>query len=195
MLNYLCLSGTPVILSPVLQDLSELSFNEYQINIVASDKVSDNRSLPDFRDPKCLNIKYPKLLPTTSVIMVSPFDFFFVQLKRIQISNHFFSSKVIHNEAWSVLMRAIWSVLNRTPDELLEEILLVDDFSDKLHLQQNLDDYLATKMSNKVKLIRTKKREGLIRARVIGAEHAKVSQKIVNFMKKKINLSHSFWVE
>lgn len=92
-------------------------------------------------------------------------------------------------------MRAIWSVLNRTPDELLEEILLVDDFSDKLHLQQNLDDYLATKMSNKVKLIRTKKREGLIRARVIGAEHAKVSQKIVNFMKKKINLSHSFWVE
>lgn len=83
-------------------------------------------------------------------------------------------------------MRAIWSVLNRTPDELLEEILLVDDFSDKLHLQQNLDDYLATKMSNKVKLIRTKKREGLIRARVIGAEHAKVSQKIVNFMKRKL---------
>lgn len=94
MLNYLCLSGTPVILSPVLQDLSELSFNEYQINIVASDKVSDNRSLPDFRDPKCLNIKYPKLLPTTSVIMVSPFDFFFVQLKRIQISNNFFSSRL-----------------------------------------------------------------------------------------------------
>lgn len=45
--------GTPVILSPVLQDLADLSFGEYQINIVASDKVANNRSLPDFRDPKC----------------------------------------------------------------------------------------------------------------------------------------------
>lgn len=71
-------------------------------------------------------------------------------------------------------MRAIWSVLNRTPDELLEEILLVDDFSDKIHLKQHFDDYLATKLPDKVKLIRTEKREGLIRARVIGAENAKV---------------------
>lgn len=71
-------------------------------------------------------------------------------------------------------MRAIWSVLNRTPDELLEEIILVDDFSDKLHLKQHLDDYLTTKLPSKVKLIRTEKREGLIRARVIGAENAKV---------------------
>lgn len=63
--------GAPVILSPVLQDLADLSFSEYRINIVASDKVSNNRSLPDFRDPKCLKIKYPKLLPSTSVIMVS----------------------------------------------------------------------------------------------------------------------------
>lgn len=69
-------------------------------------------------------------------------------------------------------------MLNRTPDELLEEILLVDDFSDKLHLKQNLDDYLITNKLTKVKLIRTEKREGLIRARVIGAEYAKVRQKI-----------------
>lgn len=68
--------------------------------------------------------------------------------------------------------------MNRTPDELLEEILLVDDFSDKLHLKQNLDDYLTTNKLTKVKLIRTEKREGLIRARVIGAENAKVRQKI-----------------
>lgn len=68
--------------------------------------------------------------------------------------------------------------MNRTPDELLEEILLVDDFSDKLHLKQNLDDYLTTNKLTKVKLIRTEKREGLIRARVIGAEYAKVRQKI-----------------
>lgn len=73
-------------------------------------------------------------------------------------------------------MRAIWSVLNRTPDELLEEILIVDDFSSKSHLKQEFDDYIFTKLPSKVKLIRTKRREGLIRARVIGAENAKVSK-------------------
>lgn len=64
-------SGTPVLLSPVLQDLADVSFDEYKINVVASNKVANNRSLPDFRDPKCLNIKYPTHLPSTSVIMVS----------------------------------------------------------------------------------------------------------------------------
>lgn len=80
---------------------------------------------------------------------------------------------VIHNEAWSILMRAIWSVINRSPDNLLEELILVDDFSDKFHLKDKLEKYLPT-ISSKIKLIRAEKREGLIRARVIGAKTAKV---------------------
>lgn len=74
-------------------------------------------------------------------------------------------------------MRAIWSVLNRTPDELLEEIIIVDDFSDKVHLLETLEEYMSTSLPRKVKLVRTEKREGLIRARVIGAKIAKVSKK------------------
>lgn len=59
-------NGAPVILSPILDELSLMSFEEYELNIVASIRVSPNRSLPDLRDPKCLNIKYPKRLPTAS---------------------------------------------------------------------------------------------------------------------------------
>lgn len=58
--------GMSVVLSPVLRDLEQMSFGEYQLNIVASDRVSVNRSLPDLRDSKCLNIKYPSLLPTAT---------------------------------------------------------------------------------------------------------------------------------
>lgn len=135
-------------LGPELEDVSEI-FAEYQINIVASSKIATNRSLPDLRDTSCLDIRYPKRLPSVSVIIS------------------------FHNEAWSILQRAILSVLNRSPDELLEELILVDDFSEKAHLKKTLDKYMAA-ISSKVKLVRTERREGLIRARVIGAEQAKV---------------------
>lgn len=140
-----------MVLSKVLDDAAELSFGEYQINVVASDKVPLNRSLPDYRDPNCLDIKYPKLLPSTSVVMA------------------------VHNEAWSILLRAIWSVINRTPDELLEELILIDDFSDKAHMKKPLEEYLAEQFSSKVKLMRTEQREGVARARLMGAEKAQVN--------------------
>ncbi|KAI4480202.1 hypothetical protein M0804_010563, partial [Polistes exclamans] len=76
-----------------------------------------------------------------------------------------------HNEAWSVLLRTVHSVLDRSPDHLIQEIILVDDFSDMPHLKRQLEDYMMN--YPKVKIIRAQKREGLIRARLLGASATK----------------------
>ncbi|KAJ8923352.1 hypothetical protein NQ315_001910, partial [Exocentrus adspersus] len=76
-----------------------------------------------------------------------------------------------HNEAWSVLLRTVHSVLDRSPAHLIEEVILVDDYSDMPHTKQQLEDYWANEP--KVKVIRAKRREGLIRARLLGAANAK----------------------
>nr|CAD7427436.1 unnamed protein product [Timema monikensis] len=90
--------------------------------------------------------RYPKKLPQTSVIIC------------------------FHNEAWSVLLRTVHSVIDRSPSHLLKEVVLVDDFSDLPHTKRQLDDYMSS--YPQVKIVRASKREGLIRARLIGAKHA-----------------------
>jgi polypeptide N-acetylgalactosaminyltransferase len=66
----------------------------------------------------------------------------------------------------------VHSVLNRTPPQFLEEILLVDDYSDKQDLKDKLEQYIK-KFNGKVRLVRNKEREGLIRTRSRGAEEAR----------------------
>ncbi|KAK0418974.1 hypothetical protein QR680_013884 [Steinernema hermaphroditum] len=124
----------------------DLGFKNNAFNQYASDMISIHRTLPTSVDQECKTEKYHDDLPDTSVIIC------------------------FHNEAWSVLLRTVHSVLERTPENLLKEIILVDDFSDMEHTKQPLDQYMA--QFKKVKILRLSKREGLIRARLQGAAKA-----------------------
>ncbi|XP_072562880.1 polypeptide N-acetylgalactosaminyltransferase 10 [Paramormyrops kingsleyae] len=128
-------------------DRVDQAYRENGFNIYVSDRISLNRSLPDIRHQNCKRKLYAEKLPNTSVII--PF----------------------HNEGWSSLLRTVHSVLNRSPPELVAEIILVDDFSDKEHLKASLEEYMVR--MPKVRILRTKKREGLIRTRLLGASAAR----------------------
>ncbi|XP_041665904.1 polypeptide N-acetylgalactosaminyltransferase 12 [Cheilinus undulatus] len=126
----------------------EEHIKKHQINTVVSDRISLHRRLPEKWNPLCRELAYDYLsLPTTSVVIT------------------------FYNEAWSTLLRTVHSVLETSPDILLKEVVLVDDFSDREHLKEPLERYLAG--LKKVRLIRTTKREGLVRARVLGASITK----------------------
>ena len=78
-----------------------------------------------------------------------------------------------YNEGWTTLLRTLYSILHTSPKALLKEIILIDDLSNITEfpkLGKPLQDEVE-KMP-RVRLIRTKKREGLVRARLLGAEVA-----------------------
>ncbi|XP_067930568.1 polypeptide N-acetylgalactosaminyltransferase 5-like [Watersipora subatra] len=141
--------------------LKNNNFNEF-----ASDQISVHRQLLDIRDPLCKTKIYAKDLPDTSVIMC------------------------FHNEAWSVLLRSVHSVIDRSDSKLLKEIILVDDFSDMPHLGEQLQNYMD-KLSI-VQIIRMKKREGLIRSRLAGAKAA--SGAVLTFLDSHIECTEG-WLE
>lgn len=77
-----------------------------------------------------------------------------------------------YNEHYITLLRSVHSILDRTPSQYLKEIILVNDYSDLVGLHHNVSNYISTNLTDKVKLFKTRKRLGLIRARMFGARKA-----------------------
>ncbi|XP_059174598.1 polypeptide N-acetylgalactosaminyltransferase 11-like [Physella acuta] len=125
-----------------LEGFFQHGFNEY-----VSEKIGLVRAVPNVKHPACFKKVYSETLPTASIVMC------------------------FYNEAWSTLLRSVHSVISQTPSRLLKEIILVDDNSSLDHLKEDLEAYIDQNFTN-VKLIRSKERLGLIRARMEGAKHA-----------------------
>nr|KAG5700655.1 hypothetical protein BaRGS_015485 [Batillaria attramentaria] len=118
------------------------SFKLNSFNQFASDRISVHRTLQDSRPQVCKDRQYRTDLPPCNVVII------------------------FHNEAWSVLLRSVHSLLDRTPPHLLTEIILVDDKSTMGHLGKPLEKYF--KDYAKVRIVRSPERGGLTRARLIG---------------------------
>ncbi|XP_018333179.1 polypeptide N-acetylgalactosaminyltransferase 13 isoform X2 [Agrilus planipennis] len=142
-------NGFPVIIEPKDLLVSQQIFQINRFNLLASDRIPLNRTLPDVRRKKCKFLyKDYNSYPKASIIIV------------------------FHNEAWSTLFRTVWSVINRSPEELLEEIILVDDASERDFLRDPLDEYIK-KLPVPTKILRSKTRIGLVHARMMGSREAK----------------------
>ena len=57
-------------------------------------------------------------------------------------------------EALSALLRTVWSVLDRTPPEILHEVVLVDDGSNHTDIVDTLPLYIKHRLPPKVRLVR-----------------------------------------
>ncbi|KAG6445153.1 hypothetical protein O3G_MSEX003752 [Manduca sexta] len=159
--------GRPVQLSPRELITARELYTLHSYNILVSDRISINRSLPDMRSESCRNVEYDlENLPTASVIIV------------------------FHNEAWSTLMRTVMSVLLRSPDQLLKQIILVDDASDRRYLGKELDD--AVSRLDKVQILRSSERNGLVGARLMGAK--KATGDVLLFLDAHCEVTHG-WIE
>uniref|UniRef100_A0AAR2INQ3 Polypeptide N-acetylgalactosaminyltransferase n=1 Tax=Pygocentrus nattereri TaxID=42514 RepID=A0AAR2INQ3_PYGNA len=134
-------------LSPESRRVALKMFQYYGYNGYLSDRLSMDRSIPDYRPEGCKNISYPSNLPQVSIV------FIFV------------------NEALSVILRSIHSAMHRTPSHLLKEIILVDDNSNTEELKEKLQEFVEetnAKRPGFIKVVRHSKQEGLIRSRVSG---------------------------
>ncbi|KAK0417474.1 hypothetical protein QR680_013031 [Steinernema hermaphroditum] len=162
--------GNGVSIAGDRQEEMKERFKQNQFNVMASDLMSLNRTLPDYRSSKCRESAqrlHDMRLPTTSIIIV------------------------FHNEAWSTLLRTLHSVVNRSPLHLIKEIILIDDLSDREYLKKPLDLYIR-RFPVPIHLVHLEERSGLIRARLRGSDMAK--GKVLLFLDAHVEVTEG-WLE
>ncbi|XP_008543065.1 polypeptide N-acetylgalactosaminyltransferase 35A [Microplitis demolitor] len=143
-------------------------YKKYAFNGLVSDNIGINRLIPDTRNKLCSSIKYSNKLPNASIVIC------------------------FYNEHYMTLLRTLHSIINKTPENLLHEIVLVDDYSDGDELHQKINKYVNDNFSGKVKLYKTEKREGLIRAKIFGAR--KATGDVLIFLDSHIEVN-KMWIE
>jgi len=98
---------------------------------------------------------------------------------------------IFYNEHFKTLLRSVYSIINRSPSELIKQIVLVDDGSEWESLKQQLDDYVSIHWPHLVDVVHNPKRLGLIGARLAGAKVA--TAEVMVFFDSHIEVNYN-WV-
>jgi polypeptide N-acetylgalactosaminyltransferase len=152
------------------RELKDAGFSKHKFNQFVSDRLPLRKDSPhNVRPSLCDSVVIDVAnLPPTSVVIL------------------------FHNEARSTLLRTVWSVLDSSPEHLIEEILLIDDGSTDDWIKDGDLEAEINTISAKVKLVHTNERVGLIRGRMIGVQHSKAP--VVTFLDSHCECSKG-WLE
>ncbi|KAK1888375.1 putative polypeptide N-acetylgalactosaminyltransferase 8 [Dissostichus eleginoides] len=147
-------------------------FDKYGYNVFLSDRLPLDRAIADTRDKRCLKKTYPKDLPSIGVVLI------------------------YLNEGLSILKRALRSIIDRTPKNLLKEIILVDDNSSNEDLKGDFDVYVKSLEQQNPGLrftrVRHNEQRGLSYARASGWRAATAD--VVAILDAHIEV-HEMWAE
>lgn len=145
-------------------------FKLFAFNLLASNRVGLIRPLPDTRHRKCSATRAPTDHSPVAT-SITPNDTSTNSDTVASTTIDLQASIIIcyYNEAPSALLRTIHTVLERSPSHLLREIIVVDDFSSDEYSRDRIQPLVGSDLVN---FVRTPKREGLIRARLFGANLA-----------------------
>ena len=159
--------GRPVFLDdPHEIKENERLYSKTGFNVLVSDKISVNRSIPDLRSHACRIQKYSSALPKVSIVII------------------------FYDEVFSMLKRTIHSIYNRTPLRLIREIILVNDASTDRALYDDLSNYVREHFGKIVKIKNMSERKGLIVARMEGARIAR--GEILVFLDAHVEVNHNW---
>ncbi|KAM6936891.1 putative polypeptide N-acetylgalactosaminyltransferase 8 [Xenentodon cancila] len=159
-------------LSEEEQKEAQKLFENYGYNVFLSDRLPLDRPLQDTRDPRCLKKSYPKDLPSLGVVLI------------------------YLDEALSVIKRALRSIIDRTPKDLLKEIIMVDDSSSNENLKEDLNVHVKSLQQQNPNLritrVRHTEQRGLAHARASGWRAATAD--VVAILDAHIEV-HEMWAE
>lgn len=158
----------------------------FAFNLLVSNRVGLFRPIPDTRHKLCRNKSQSYAQKKDQEIGILE------TISDTDIDTKPTASIIIcyYNEAPSALLRTIYSILKRSPIELIKEIIIIDDYSDTEFHYETVKRYLE--QYNIISFHRTVKREGLIRARLFGS--AKASGDVLVFLDSHVEANQG-WLE
>ena len=166
-----CSAGAPM--EKECREEKETGMKLHAFDLSMSTRLPLSRAILDLRPDACGDHAYPKPQPETTLSVVL----------------------VFYNEGTSTLLRTAQSCLDRTPPELLEEVLLVDDGNplDDPRVQRQMEEIRAYVAAHpKVRMIRLDEHHGLIVAKNRGGQAAKGS--ILAYMDSHCEVGYG-WAE